>query len=202
VTGDVVASAETAEPMAGRATATPAVATGPDEWSRREVVISGFILFHIIALVLWCFGLERPRTRVGKGLDVYMVYSGLSQGWAMFAPNPTSLNSHVEAEITYQNGRVRVWRFPRPEEIGYFERMFTERFRKWANDRLRMDANAALWPDAARYIARLNDDPTNRPVTVALVRYWSQIGPPGSKQPEPWQHTTFFTYTVTPADLR
>jgi hypothetical protein len=194
--------------MSGDVSAAPALsgspaASPPLAWSRREAVISGVILFHLLALVIWCFDMQAvPRTRIGMGLARYMVFSGLYQGWDMFAPDPLSVNSYLEADITYWDGRMQVWRFPRPQDVGYFDRMFTERYRKWANERLRDDDNAALWPDAARYIARLNNNPKNPPATVSLVRYWSEIAPPGSGRPEPWHRYVFFRYTVAPADLR
>ncbi len=134
-------------------------------------------------------------------LAPYMYWSGLSQGWGMFAPEPLSVNSHLEAEITYRDGRASVWKFPMPQHFGYVQRYFKERDRKWATDYVRQDANAVLWPDAARYIARRNNDPKNPAVTVKLVRYWSQIAPPKSGQPEPWNRYVFFTYTVMPGDL-
>jgi hypothetical protein len=173
------------------------------QWSRREAILSGFILFHIVAITVWCFGV-RPvvQTRAGRGLGRYMVFSGLYQGWDMFAPKPMSLNTYLQAEITYRSGRTRLWRFPRPQDAGYVQRMFLERQRKWASERLRVDENAALWPDAARYVARLNGDPNDPPASVTLIRYWSEIAPPKSGKPEPWQHDSFFTYAVTPADLR
>ena len=35
-----------------------------------------------------------------------------------------------------------------------------------------------VWDDTARYIARLNDTPTNHPVQVTLVRHWEPIPMP------------------------
>jgi hypothetical protein len=131
-----------------------------------------------------------------------MLWSGLSQGWALFAPDPESVNAYLVARITYRDGQKKFWKFPMPQDYGYYRRYFMERQRKWSSDNLRMDYNSALWPDAARYVARLNNDPNNPPVTVALVRHWSDIAPPASGQPETWSEYTFFTYSLLPGDLK
>lgn len=131
-----------------------------------------------------------------------MFWSGLYQNWALFAPNPLSVNSRLEAEVIYRDGRTSVWKFPLPQDFGYFQRYFKERYEKWGNQAVRLDQNAVLWPDAARYIARLNNDGKNPPVTVKLVRYWSQIAAPRSGEPEPWNQYVFFTYSVKPEDLQ
>ena len=65
-----------------------------------------------------------------------------------------------------------------------------------------IDENAVLWPDTARYIARHNNDRTSPPLSVKLVRYWSEIFPPGTREPDPWHQYVFFTYAVVPEDLR
>jgi hypothetical protein len=88
------------------------------------------------------------------------------------------------------------------ENLGFFEKYVKERYRKYANDNLRLDSNSTLWPDAARYIARVNNRPSNPPVSVDLVRYWSIVPPPGAEEgPGPWNQYLFFRYTVAPGDL-
>jgi hypothetical protein len=127
----------------------------------------------------------------------------------MFAPNPRAANVYVEAEITFQDGKQTLWRFPRMEELGVIESSFKERYRRWANDNVRMDTNPRLWPDTARFVARLNDSPGNPPATIQLVRYVSIIEKPyavggGRLLPstDKWKRTTFYTYDVQPEDLR
>ena len=89
------------------------------------------------------------------------------------------------------------------DQLGLFDKYTKERYRKFANENLRLDALAALWPDAARYIARLNKgQPSNPPVAVVLVRHWSIIQPPdSSSEIGPWNHFKFFQYAVKPGDL-
>jgi hypothetical protein len=122
----------------------------------------------------------------------------------MFAPNPSSLNCYVGAQIFYRDGHTSLWSFPRMEELGIIDKYFKERYRKYTNDNLRLDSDAAAWPDAARYVARVNNSPANPPVAVNLVRYWSIVPPPtanGLYDAPPWQQYAFFHYQVAPGDL-
>lgn len=169
----------------------------------KRAFLSVFLLFHLFVILVWSLPFSsRATRRINRVIAPYMIWSGLTQGWALFAPNPGSVNAYLVARITYQDGRNKTWNFPMPQYYGYYRRYFMERQRKWSSDNLRMDYNAILWPDAARYVARLNNDPNDPPVTVALVRHWSLVPPPNSGQPESWSEQTFFTYTVQPEDLR
>lgn len=167
-------------------------------------VISAFILLQI-AVVISESVPARPFAAITRVTGPYARRIGLFQNWSMFAPNPQHVNAYVDAEITYQRGQVRVWAFPQMQELGYFERYRKERYRKWSNERLASPENSALWPDAARYIARLNADAFNPPRMVKLVYCSSAISPPPApgqpRQSEQWQRRVFFAYNVKPGDL-
>ena len=98
-------------------------------------------------------------TKLRDGLSRYATVLGLRQDWMMFAPNPMRENTFIDAEITYRSGRKSIWTFPQMQELGYAERYAKERYRKFANERLWVKDASSLWPDAARYIARLNREP-------------------------------------------
>lgn len=89
------------------------------------------------------------------------------------------------------------------EQLSVSERYLKERYRKYVEN-LRQDANVALWPDAARHIARLNDDVSNPPEIVILVRYWSDIVPRAdlSYEPQRTHRQIFYEYKVGPEDLK
>ena len=107
----------------------------------------------------------------------YVTQAGLWHSWDMFSPNPLSVNFNVEAHIDFGDGSKKVWTFPRMERLGMWERFQKERFRKW-RERVRQDSYRNVWDDTCRFIARLHDSPTNRPVRVSLVRQWAAIPPP------------------------
>lgn len=169
----------------------------------KRALLSLFLLFHLFVILVWSFPIPlRPLRRINRVIAPYMAWSGLSQGWALFAPDPTYVNMWLDAEITYRDGQKKIWKFPMPQDFGYYRRYFLERMRKFSSDNLSSDSNSFLWPDAARHIAWINNDPANPPVKVALVRHWSFIPPPKSSQPVTWSQYTFFNYTVAPKDLQ
>lgn len=173
----------------------------------RRAAISAFIAFHLLAISAWLFPFQSPMVEGFKNvIRPYMFWTGLFQKWDMFAPDPSKINNYVGAVVTFRDGSSHLWLFPRMETLGYTAKYFKERYRKYANDNLRLDENAALWPDAARYIARVNNSrPSDPPATISLVRYWSFVPPPdpnGIEQNGPWQQYTFYRYQVTPGDLQ
>jgi len=144
-------------------------------------------------------------TALRNATSRYASALGLRQDWMMFAPNPMRENTFIDAEITFASGRKHIWTFPQMQELGYVERYAKERYRKFANERLWVQENSAIWPDAGRYIAHLNRDPADPPRIVKLAHYrciipWAP--PPGEDAaPEHWERDVFFTYHVTPGDL-
>lgn len=139
------------------------------------------------------------------GLSPYATALGLRQDWMMFAPNPMRENTYIDAEIVYRSGRKHIWTFPQMQELGLAERYAKERYRKFSNERLWVKENSILWPDAGRFIARLNRDPSDPPQIVKLARYRCVIpwAPPPGEEPPPerWEREVFFTYSVSPGDL-
>lgn len=165
-------------------------------------LISVFLLFHLFVIFVWAFPIDtRPLLKIQRAIASYMAWSGLTQGWRLFAPDPQSMNSYVTAQITYRDSQKKTWQFPMPQDYGYYRRYFMDRQVGWSYESLGKNSNAVLWPDAARYVARLNNQPNNPPVTVVLVRHWSTITLPISSQPETWHEYTLFTYSVLPGDL-
>jgi hypothetical protein len=193
-----------AEPMKSETSA----AQPPKLTRRRKLVriaINIFIAFHLIAITCWSAPFAGPLVGVFREkLRPYFVWSGLFQSWDMFSPDPRSVNSYLEAVLIYNDGSTKLWSFPRMELLGLNERYAKERYRKY-EENLQTNQNADLWPDAARYIARLNSDPSHPVKTVMLVVRWSDIIPPANGNDYgrgPWQVNVFYTYTVKPEDLK
>jgi len=170
-----------------------------------RIAISVFLAFNLFAIISWCVPIDSPLiVRCREFAGPYLRFTGLFQKWDMFAPDPSKLNNYVAAVVTYRDGTSSLWTFPRMEKLGPMDRYLKERYRKYANDNLRLDSNEGIWPDAARYIARANYRPSNPPVTVGLVRYWRFVPPPGPNaeaQAGDWNQYMFFRYSVAPGDL-
>jgi hypothetical protein len=177
-----------------------AVVHGKGSWAGiTRLAVNTFLIVHLIAITGWAIPLALVRTIARP----YFVWSGLFQSWDMFSPTPKSLNVYVEAIVLYDDGYTRNWAFPRMELLDFRDRYLKERYRKFVEN-LNVDGNAALWPDAARFIARVNN---NRPVPVKmvfLVRHWSAIIPwdEGSYFPMPWDAHVFFSQSISAGDLQ
>jgi hypothetical protein len=169
-------------------------------------MITGFLVFQLAALVVTAIPPSPGLLAYAKiAIAPYMRAVGLYQSWPMFSPNPPSADTYLVGEVHYRDGKTTEWKFPIPADYGYFRRYTIERYRKWANDNVRPNTGRGIWPDAARFVARMNDTRGVPPDTVRLIRYWSMISPIDSgppKEPLKWQHGKFFTYAVKPADLR
>ncbi len=171
-------------------------------------LINAFIIFHLVALGLWSLPSSEFRNWAARPFENYIVRMGLWHVWDMFAPTPLTLNFRCEAEITYHDGSIKIWEFPRMEKLSLLKRIPAERYRKWT-ERVRQDSNSFVWEDTARFIARLNyQNFTNPPVLIAMTRIWGAIPPPrkGDYQPIPAEfhltnEYTFYVYSVQPEDL-
>lgn len=170
----------------------------------KRIIISAFLLFHIVAITCWSIPMDSPLIAVFRHvIRPYFLWTGLFQSWDMFAPAPKFVNSYVDAVVSDRNGHTSLWKFPRMEQLSFTERYFEERYRKFVEN-LKEDKNVAFWPDAARRIARLNSNAANPPEIIMLIRHWSGIVPYGDgvQHTEPWHAQIFYEYKVRPEDLK
>jgi hypothetical protein len=189
--------------------------TRTSPWLR--AFINAFIVLQLYVIVFWGMPGWNLRQALIQPVEPYVLKLGLWHSWDMFSPDPLAVNFHLEAHITYADGSVRIWEFPRMEKLGYWERYQKERFRKW-RERVRQDVYAVVWDDTARYVARLNNNnPANPPRQVVLMRHWGPIPPPepvarGKRKLRDYQpiaeeypmpfNFRFHFYDVQPEDLR
>jgi hypothetical protein len=169
-----------------------------------RVAINVFLVFHILAIACWCLPASNPLILTAREfVRPYFVWSGLFQSWDMFSPTPKAVNTYLEAMIIRQDGSTEFWGFPRMELLSYAERYYRERYRKY-EENLLDSRYSALWPDAARQVARLHANPADPPQTVMLLVRWSNIvqRADGSFERSPWDAHVFFTYAVKPEDLQ
>jgi hypothetical protein len=173
-----------------------------DRLSARRAVVTVFLVWNAAAV----FASTLPgtpsafRTRVIAATRPYLDFTGLWQSWDMFAPHPQSSTAEVEALVTHADGQQTTWRIAGPEQVrvGKFR---LDRWRKW-RDAIRADVNWTVWPDAARFAARLSTDPSNPPLRVELVRRWGEVPPPRRgdwqprKFPEAVNEVTYFSSDV------
>jgi hypothetical protein len=177
----------------------------------KKPLVVAFLIWHLSALFVCAWpGSSALRNHLGVVFRPYFGFFHLWQNWSMFAPEPSSLNAFVRVEVKYKDGKVRWFDLPRMSELGYVDKYFQERYRKWAVDNIRSDDSRGYWPAAARYLARkANPDPLNPPVEISLWRFWMTIESPDVKfrpvgfrvSEQELQKFKFFTTALKPEDL-
>lgn len=151
---------------------------------RGRTAISLLILWHAFALFIWLMPGNTPIVQACLGIvRPYLVTTSLAQSWQMFSPNPDNTDVFLSARITYADGRVRPYTFPRMVSMGYAERYREERWRKFTEVGTH-SVQPMLWAAFARYAARVNNHtPNNPPVSVEIIRHSRQVPPPGTPLP-------------------
>jgi hypothetical protein len=169
----------------------------------RRGVISIFILFNMVAILSWAIPLQvAPLPQIKQIVRPYLLWAGLFQSWDFFAPNPRPVNSYIQAVAVTQDHHMRVFNFPRMEQLSYGERYRKERYRKFA-EVLCDSQYAALWPDVARHVARemySSTDPTQMVILMkseAPIHYG--VTPVNEATPK---SQFFYEYYVGGEDLR
>jgi hypothetical protein len=170
------------------------------EWVRSA--ISVFILFHLVAITCWALPVNWSLVAgVREITRPYMLWTGLFQTWDMFAPNPPPTNTYVKAVVITEH-HLRVWAFPRMDQLSFGQRYQKERYRKFLENML-LEQNAPLLPDVVRHIARFYNDPSDPPRKVMLIKFQSDITPGSSDQPEPKSKPSdLYDEYLGPEDLR
>lgn len=170
-----------------------------------------FIAAHLTCIVVWSIPSDALWwKRLKQVIEPTMLFTGLWQGWDMFSPEPLSINARLTAELTLKDGTMQEWKFPEVASMGPVDAFYGERWRKWAIDRVRLDENAKVWPDTARYVLRhASINAENPPTELKLVRHWRTIVAPanswlklGDENTTTENHYTYYTYKVSEKDLQ
>lgn len=146
----------------------------------KKTLICILIGIHLSALVLEVAPFKPEGRYPGKGiLSAYLQTTGLWQEWSMFSPDPLRLNVHIEAKVRYRDGAEISYALPRLHLLPPIERVFSERYRKWSADWLRLDSNRYLWADATGFILRqIPPSPHQAVESIRLFRVWHEIEDP------------------------
>jgi hypothetical protein len=170
----------------------------------RQPIISLFILFHILTMVLWVTPPFPMYWSILPPFRQYICVIGFWNTWTMFC-HPKTWNLYLTANVTLADGTIITWDFPRMEKLDYWTRAQKEHYRKWAHEYINEEEYKFAWPEACRFIARNLPEGTARPVSTQLVRHWTWIQPPpgaGQPQPKGEYEYAFYTYNYEPEDLK
>lgn len=169
---------------------------------RLRVLISAFILFHLIVILCWALPVEfAPVLRVRQFVRPYMVWTGLFQSWDTFAPNPKGINATLEAVAITQSHRQKTWVFPRMEQLSYWQRYRQERYRKFA-EVLPQPQLAPMWPDVAQHLLPQFRDPADPVAIILLIQNSAPITPWQKIVPAPKPNIFYEYINLEPAEAQ
>lgn len=163
---------------------------------RRILKVGYFAL--LLSIAVWSLPvLQRTSGETSMGQKLinfsgpFFRWSGLWQGWSMFAANPSNENLSVQIAIEFYDGTFEFHTLPMLYTMDHWQAYLHERHRKFA-DNFRRDENSIAWPQLASYYRRLYQ--ARKPVKrIDLVRWWT-ITPPAnfdSPPPQPPEYMNF-----------
>jgi len=129
-------------------------------------------------------------------LMYYPGTTGFWQFWDMFSPDPADTDLYLLADVTYKDGTVFRFHYPRVYDLPIAEKYLKERYRKFFEN-ANQDAQAYARPYVAQRIAlECFKDPANPPVSVKLLRNMYPIKPPGKPQLTEYLQNEVGTYRI------
>src|SRR5688500_10191852 len=80
--------------------------------------INAFIILQLYVIIFWGMPGSNFRNTMVRAVETYVIKIGLWHSWDMFSPDPLAVNFNVIAHITFADGTIRAWEFPRMEKLG------------------------------------------------------------------------------------
>lgn len=175
---------------------------------RSDFWISMFVVAYCFLAMIWL--LRDSNTGLGRLnqiLSPITLTIGIDQNWSLFSPQIRNFNFHNIALITFRNGAIKLYEWPRMDRPDFYSQRRDEKYRKFFIDCLPWPECKDVLPSTARFVARANANPANPPIKVSLGYFWSFIPPPKrwtsqSELPYKTRYTCYFTYRVHPEDLK
>lgn len=162
------------------------------------------VVAYALAAFSWTIpdGLFPPKPAIDRLSAGPFLLLGLWQAWDMFSPDPRTADICVEMRCTNRDGTNDRRMLSDMIAMGFLERWQKDRWRKYFNDHLRLDAERRLWQPFAEYAVRRLREEGENPVTIELVRWWRPCDPAVTPQlradvrPSPWQSHVFHRWGV------
>lgn len=154
-------------------------------------LLSAVLVFNLTAVVVWNSPNSSLRDLALPVVRPYLNAVGLSQSWAIFAPDPATQTFELVATIDYADGTSGSWRPPEGDPL--IGRYRTYRWRKWAGS-AHLEAKSWMWEPTARWVEDNHDHGGRQPIRIELVRRWRDLKPPTSGEPDSdWHEYVYYT---------
>ncbi len=173
-----------------------------------KFLVSAFIVVYFSAVYSWLFLDKIVDQRICELCKDINILDGATQHWSLFSPHVRHVIYHESATITFKDGSVKYYEFPRMEKLDHTEKFVHEKLRKVFSDCIPWPGYKQFLPDITSYLAAANQDSKNPPTIISMIMNSSSNPPP---DPAHWNyrdrlppHTdkaVTFVYTVRENDL-
>jgi hypothetical protein len=133
---------------------------------------------------------------------------GMFQWWGVFG-DVRKVNMYSTALIEFEDGTTKYYEFPRPATMGYFDKFRRAPEGVFFNEHMANLSNRKVLPSIARYLARANFDPVNKPRKITFSVLSALIDDPRDPHrhyrdelPNQTFRQIYFVYLVSPQDFR
>jgi hypothetical protein len=143
--------------------------------------------------------------QLAHGLSKYPAFN-LNFGH-LFAPNPEQITRQVRAEVTFDDGYSKIWRYgPKPMILNS---MVAWRWHYLLNRKMVLKYKnyiklPEVWTGVAQFVARKSNTSKHQPASIRIIETVQSIPPYGllSLQNTKVTHKLLFAYNVCSKDLR
>lgn len=173
-----------------------------------KVLISSFIAIFFGSVIIWLFAEIPFQTRLAPYAHWINIADGGVQHWSLFSPQVRHIIYHETALVSFKDGSLKMYEFPRMEKLNHWEKFRHEKLRKLFGDCIPWDNYKVFLPSVSQFLALCNSNKDNQPELITMIFNSSE-----NPQPDPtnWEyrdklpfHTEkaiSFVYTVRESDL-
>lgn len=86
---------------------------------------------------------------------------GLRQRWNLFAPDLVRVNQYSTVLLTYEDGSIRLYEWPRLDKLGVVEKFSHQRIRRFVTEFWARPRYKAFWPVSSRHLEKAFSLPDN-----------------------------------------
>lgn len=140
-------------------------------WKKwRETILSAFIVFNIVSVVVGCTQIIHIPLSVRKIFYPYLGWTRLAQSWYLFAPEPKRVAIKYRVDINFKDQTTKSWYRPYPGKWNFFERHEAYQYQKFDLGANYLMKDPVARKDFCAYVMRLHWQDTNPPESVALFQ--------------------------------
>ena len=154
-------------------------------WNARRLVLSAFIIWHVLALIVWTNPPSLIKERLVAPFRYYMLPLGLWQWWAIFAPDPMCDDLRLEAEVVDAKGMRRIFEFPTIGDLSWWARIPRYRHPKFTGNMMDAEYTRQRVFTARHVVRQLGLGEAAFPLTVTLYCRIQPTPPPGTATVDP-----------------